>query len=109
MPNYDTRCLECGILGEDYIRLSEIEGWTRVCPTCSGEVERLTVPLSAPALHIDGNNYGAQISKMKRSFNERFVKSGEIDDVRHKHGVAFDDSLRGAAVEKIKNGVNPNS
>ena len=41
---------------------------------------------------------------MKRSFNQRFVEGSEIDEVRHRHGKNFDDSLVSSAVKRVKEG-----
>ena len=43
----------------------------------------------------------ATIAARKESFNQRFLKH-EVDDVRHKHGKLFDDSLRSAEAQRIK-------
>lgn len=70
------------------------------CPNCSGTMEEVWI--SAPSTFSrDGTDEG--IAKMKRSFNERFVKK-DIDDLRHKHGKLFDDSLKSAAIQRIKKG-----
>lgn len=42
-----------------------------------------------------------QVVALRRSYRQRFVKK-ELDDVRHRHGRAVDDALRGAAVRRIK-------
>lgn len=103
MPMYDCQCETCGEFSEYYLTLSEIPDWIGVCH-CGGKVFRMSVPLKAPAIHADANNYHAQIAKMKRNSKEHFVKSGEMDQIRHKHGKAFDDALVGAAAKRIRDG-----
>jgi hypothetical protein len=75
-----------------------------MCPNCE-EADMQRCWRSAPS--IGGAPENSEITHKKRvqSFKERFVKK-EIDDVRNKFGKMFDDSLRGAAVNRIKKGEN---
>jgi len=122
MPLYDTICSNCANLDQNIISLSDIENdesatceikgvpipvftkWRSDCLECGVEnvVFRLQVPLKAPSLHVDARNYDAQMSKMHRSLDQRFVKSGEMDQVRHEHGKAFDDSLLAGSTKRIR-------
>lgn len=54
---------------------------------------------NAPRITKPGSDQ--DIANMQKSFKERFYKK-DIEDVRHKHGAAIDDSIRGAAVGKIR-------
>lgn len=71
-----------------------------VCPSCSDEYMK-EVWIHAPAGKMENDQHPKNIERMKQSFRDRFVKT-EINDVRHKHGRLFDDSLRSAAVQRIK-------
>jgi len=87
--------------------MSELEAWDaqvpeRPCPLCNAPGTYHRQMRSAPRTRIGGEGSNRQIMDMRRSFDERFHKSGGADDCRHRHGDAFDDSLRGGAVKKIK-------
>ena len=70
------------------------------CPNCSGTMEEVWI--SAPSTFSkDGSDEA--VAKMKKSFNERFIKK-ELNDVRHKYGRLYDDSIKSAAVQRIKRG-----
>jgi len=45
--------------------------------------------------------YTREVQNLQQACRDHFHKK-ELDEVRHKHGSAIDDSLKGAAVEKIK-------
>jgi len=76
------------------------EVWSQECPECKyGWLHR--VWRKAPAGRIGGEGSDRQIKSMQKSFRERFFKKG-IDDVRHKHGSAIDESIRGAEIDRIK-------
>lgn len=106
MPTYEFRCTECEYTGEEFIRLSEYDETVLKCPNCDSENYQRYFS-TPPMMRIGGENSDRQIDAMRRSFNERFVKK-ELDDVRHKHGLAIDDSLRGGAVGKIKKEIVSN-
>lgn len=95
------QCLKC----REWWPESKIEKlqWSLVCPDsdCGGVVK-----CKAFYSRIGGEGSDRQIKALKSSFRERFVKK-EMDDVRHKHGDAFTDAVRGAAVERIKKGEEP--
>ena len=100
MALHDFVCSECEYVGERNIK--EGDNPEPPCPNCgSGNLKR--VWLKAPAMRMGGDGSNRSIASMKKSFNERFIKK-EIDDVRHRHGDVFNDSLRGGAVERIKKG-----
>lgn len=71
------------------------------CPNCE-EADMERVWRHAPSV---GSRPGSDeyVSKMKKSFRERFIKK-EVDDVRHKHGKLYDDAVRSAAATRIKKG-----
>lgn len=103
MPLYDTQCT-CGFEGEVYLSLSiDLEKWRGVCDQC-GRKELRRVFRNAPATKIGGKDSAREINAMKRSFDQRFVKSGEMDQVRHKHGSTFDESLAAGATRRLTGG-----
>jgi putative FmdB family regulatory protein len=100
MPLYHFVCRNesCGYREE---RVTKVEERSYDCPSCGDVMER--VWLKAPMTRIGGEGSDRQIESMKRSFNEHFV-GHEMDDIRHKHGRLFDESLASAAARRIKDG-----
>lgn len=98
MPMHDYECTECGYREEQNLKVEEIE---YNCPSCKGKMHRIYI--KAPMGRIGGKDSQRSIGSMRRSFNERFVKK-ELDDVRHKFGHLFDESLVSAATKRIKEG-----
>jgi hypothetical protein len=47
----------------------------------------------------------AEIAALQNDCRQRYYKTG-IDEVRHKHGVAADDAVRGAIAKKVKDATN---
>lgn len=94
----DFVCESCGYAADDFAEIDD----TKLCPHCGSTMrhEWLSAP-NSNALGKEGSD--KSIAAMKRSFKQRFVKK-EIDDVRHKHGESFDQSLSGAAAQRIKDG-----
>lgn len=107
MPMYDCQCNLCLEYTERFISIRERSTWNEQC-LCGGIVSRTKSIINAPSVHFDANDYDSQIKKMKRSSKERFVKSGEMDSVRHKFGSSFDEGLVGAANDRIRNGTTEN-
>lgn len=71
-----------------------------VCPNCGTIMEK--VWRSAPSIGSYTNPRSDKtIAAKKKSYHKRFLKK-EADEVRHKHGVNYDDSLRSAAAQRIK-------
>ena len=102
MPNHSVKCEGCGFAGEQIIPMVEVsDEWRSVCSEC-GRNELVRVYTKAPSLRMGGRS--AEMSSLKRSCDQRFVKSGEMDQVRHKHGEAFDESLMAGAVKRAKSG-----
>ena len=100
MPLNDLMCPLCEHVEERYMKIDEVDGFSLRCPNC--EDGEMHIAFLKPILgRMGGDNSDRSVSSMKRSFNERFVKK-EIDEVRHKYGVLFDDSLRSGAVQRIK-------
>jgi hypothetical protein len=71
------------------------------CPECEGELSGKRIIDGAPMSRVGGAGSDRQIKAMKKSFKKRFVNK-EIDDVRHRQGNIFDESLVSAAAERIK-------
>jgi len=101
MPLYETKCKRCEKYDTALVKLKDLDGWFGECE-CGGIRERCI--RTAPTIAIGRNDYSTQIDKMKRASKERFVKSGEMDQTRHKFGSEFDDSLVAAAAGRIKSG-----
>lgn len=92
----DFVCFDCELVQEEF---ADIKDAPR-CNSCGKPTEH--VWLSPPGMNTLGaERSDSSIKAMQQSFKERFVKK-EIDDVRHKHGVTFDQSLASAAVQRIK-------
>lgn len=98
MPTYDYFCEDCDIYFCDIVPMSKCTE-PSPCPDCEKDSRRAYV--RAPLTRTGGEGSDRQISSMKRSFRQRFVKK-EIDDIRHKHGNLFDESLVSKAVDRIK-------
>jgi transcriptional regulator NrdR family protein len=101
----DLQCPECGYEEEKLIDCREQEDdqtptLELKCPNCDCE-KMDQVWKHAPSMKIGNDRDPRNIARMQKSLQERFVKK-EIDEVRHKHGKLFDDSLRSAAAQKIK-------
>ena len=61
-------------------------------------------PIKCPGMgRMGGENSDRQISLMKKSFRNHFVKH-ELDDVRQKHGCSIDESLRAGEIRRKMNG-----
>lgn len=111
MPIYEFACSNCGEHREAILQYEEMKnvresikaGNYLTCPKCNDTTGNYKEAWTkAPAFRFGGNGSDRDIAAMQKNLRDRFVKSGEIDDVRHKHGSAFDDAIRGAAVERIK-------
>lgn len=102
MPNFDVRCDACGFESEEIISAKDVsDEWRGICERCEKPHVR-RVYINAPAFRVGGEGSPRSVGAMRRSYDERFVKSGELDQIRHKHGDAFDDSLRAGAIGRIK-------
>jgi len=61
-------------------------------------------PIQCPGMgRVGGNGSDRQIASMKKSFRKHFVDH-ELDDVRHKHGSAIDESLRAGEIRRRMSG-----
>lgn len=100
MPCYDVKCETCENFDVEIMNISEIDGWKGECKSCRGVTRRLEVPLKAPAGKVEGG-YVVETARLQQSLKERFMKK-EVDDVRHKFGALYDDSVRSAAAQRIK-------
>lgn len=101
--NIALSCNSCGH-GEDYtfdLRGLETEEEkqkiinSRPCPVCCDTMVR---EWTAPRIGTPKNS-SQEWSRMKQSFKEHYVKH-ELDDLRHRHGRAIDESHVGAALER---------
>jgi len=100
MPLYDFKCDDCGKPTAVAMSVKEYGESSVVCEHCtSAHVHRV---YSVPVIVGGKSSYDSNIKKMKQSFRERFVSSGEMDQVKHDHGSQFNDSLVSAAATRIK-------
>lgn len=105
-PLYDYACRKCDHRDQRVIKIAELDAYNESCPHCgaaNGEWHREI--LTAPSGGVK-RDHAAETKALQQSLKERFVKR-DLDDMRHKHGSVFDDSLRGAAVDRIKDGKAP--
>ena len=94
----DFVCIECEYAKDDFAEIDDVI----LCPKCGTRMHH--VWLSAP----NSNQLGKEgsdksIAAMQQSFRQRFVEK-DIDDMRHKHGSNFDESLVSSAIKRIKEG-----
>jgi hypothetical protein len=110
-PIYEFACSTCGAHREAILRYEDMQnlreivkdGYRFTCPACNDNTGSYKETWTkAPMARIGGSGSERDIAAMQKDCRERFVKSGEMDDIRHRHGSAFDDSIRGAAIERIK-------
>jgi len=99
MPINDYLCPMCEYCEEIYTKIEEATTHVVLCPNCGDADLHLTFR-KAPMGRIGGEKSTRSIESMKDSFNQRFIKK-DLDDVRHKHGVLYDDSIRSAAVARL--------
>ncbi len=106
MPLYEFGCEKCKERRDAMLSYEEMLAARECklkCPSCGDETGAYReIFTKAPLGRVGGPGSDRDIAAMQQSFREHFQKSGEADEVRHKHGSAFDDSIRGAAAEKIK-------
>lgn len=106
LKSFDVMCPNCGYHEELLVRDANSGDLEIKCPNCE-ECEMNRVWLSAPTVNkFTDENSTESFEARKRAFQKRFIEK-EADDIRHKHGVNFDDSLRSAAAQRIKNGEEP--
>ena len=99
MPTYDFQCVECGYT-EDRMMKYEERDTEYSCPHCDSSMKRVWI--KAPGINqIGPDGSDSAIKAVQQECRERFIKK-EIDDVRHKHGDAIDDAIKGGAIKRIK-------
>lgn len=105
----DLKCPKCEYEEERTIDLREVEdedGYRKQmivqCPNCD-HPQMEEIWKKAPSVGSNPRS-DSSIAKMQKSFKERFVKK-ELNDVRHKYGRLYDDSVKSAAVQRIKKSV----
>lgn len=101
MPIYEYRCPGCEFRFEVIKKVEQFDT-SEVCPECESTV---TLSNKLPPSRIRGGvkkTHAQETAALQQSLRERFVTSGEMDQVKHKHGSEFHDSIRGAAVDRIK-------
>lgn len=101
MPIYDYHCRKCDLRDQRIIKIAELDAYSESCPHCGADDWHREI-LTAPVGKVKRDHAG-ETAALQQSLKERFIKR-DLDDMRHKHGSVFDDSLRGAAVDRIKEG-----
>jgi len=110
MPRYSFKCVteDCKAFDieiKQECTMTEIMDVWFECGLCAQKLQRI---YRAPYIKKFGwAGSDSEIKAMRKDFDRRFVRGAEIDEVRHKHGEAFDDSLRSAAVKRFKDGKGP--
>lgn len=113
--SFDIQCPACLYTEERSVDLRDCETEEQMqeridrdtlitCPNCEGMMERVWIHAPSTVNGSAKPKSDDQIRKFQQSCKERFVKK-ELDDVRHKHGRLYDDSVRSAAAQKIKKEV----
>ena len=98
---FDYQCSLCGVIFERLVCDKDKE--KQQCD-CGGDASRIWIKAPASSL-IGPEGSDMHIKAMQKSFRERFVKK-DRDDLLHKHGSDFSDSLRCGAIDKIKKGLH---
>ncbi len=113
LANYEFECPKCKTREERSIDHRELpDNWDvktdheEKCESCGTRLVNVFMS-RAPTVFIGGDKSDRRIALMRKSFRERFTKGPEIDEVRHKKGVLYDDSIRSAAAQKIKKETEP--
>lgn len=109
MPMFDVECNQCKKMDVEYVKIDDIAEYDknpRICE-CEGKGQYIRVFRKAPggAVKLGGeSDYHRDVSNTRRRCQEHFVKSGEMDQCRHKFGKTFDDALVSAAAKRIQEG-----
>jgi len=94
MPVYDAKCSQCGFEGTATISMSDLSKWDReaLCPACQeGSASYRRIIKMAPS-SIGGARPKPQL------------KSGDMDDMRHKGFKRKNPDQVAAAVESVRKG-----
>lgn len=92
------------------LTLAELEEFNKKpspCPLCKSEGTLHREYRKAPGGRVKGDKqteYFRDVAGIRKRCKEHFVKSGEMDQVRHKFGSIFDESLVSAAAQRIEGG-----
>jgi len=102
---HDLICPNCGYQEERFVDETQGE-YDLACPSCEN-VRMQRVLLGAPAIGKLGREGSDEsVAAMKQSFRERYVKK-EQEDVQHRFGKLYGDSIQSAAAQKIVKGEKP--
>lgn len=103
MRMFDFMCPECQHSEEKLF--GTLEPLKLTCAACGAAMERVWMkPPSMGTIGKEGTD--ANITAMKKSFRERYVKKEQVD-VLHRHGKLYGDSIRSAASQRIQKGKKP--
>jgi predicted nucleic acid-binding Zn ribbon protein len=107
MPSYDVECSNCGFEDVMVLKISEVDEWDLAarCPHCDGkEGVYRRVMRKAPASYGGAKDSEKSEKSRKAGVKERFVRSGEKDDMRHRESQKRDRHQIAAAVESVRKG-----
>lgn len=106
IPNYDVECSSCGFSDIEMIKLSELTAWdtSALCPQCAGASGVFRRVIN----HAPASRGGAKAAdrlevSRKASVQQKFVGSGEKDDMRHRHSKHCSHQVANA-IESVKKG-----
>jgi hypothetical protein len=107
MPSYDVKCSHCSYENMIQMKISEVNDWDSMalCPQCAAKAPAFGRIMTSAPRCIGGDKASAR-SKLsqKESNQQRFVSSGEKDDMRHKESKTRDRNAIGEAIEIVKQG-----
>ena len=103
MPTYDVSCASCDYHALVCLKIKELPAWDAgaVCPQCSASREQFhRVIAGTLASRPNARGLQAQLTANK----QRFARSGERDDMRHKASLRSNKDEVKAARESLKRG-----
>ncbi len=107
MPSYDVKCSTCSYENMIHMKISEVNDWDSMalCPQCGAKAPAFGRIITTAPRSIGGDKATARSKQSQKESNQqRFVSSGEKDDMRHKESKTRDRNAIGEAIEIVKQG-----
>jgi len=107
MPTYDVECAKCGFEGIEIMAIAALEAWDQAakCPQCAGDHTAFRrVIKQAPVSYSGAKAVARSKASHKISMQERFVSSGEKDDMKHRSAKHHNPDKVAAARESVRKG-----
>ncbi|MCX6128329.1 MAG: hypothetical protein NTX25_04605 [Proteobacteria bacterium] len=107
MPNYDTACSHCDYESLEQIKISDLVAWDlqASCPHCGDSAGAYRRVIRQGVAIRSGSKAAERSAQAKKNDNkERFVKSGERDDMLHRQVQKTDRHQIAEAREIVKSG-----